>query len=162
MNVWVTFCDQYYSLQGLPWSYIKRHPKTLKPILDVNGNLVWEGYCIDFVQKLSKKMNFDYILVPPKSGSFGERITNIKWDGLVGDLMTGVNIFEYNVKEFDYFLDGNFNSQDLDIAVSPMKMTAEREEVIDFVAPYYDTTGILIGTWPRCSKFKHQISPFPQ
>lgn len=26
-----------------------------------------------------------------------------------------------------------------------MKMTAEREEVIDFIAPYYDQTGILIG-----------------
>lgn len=27
-----------------------------------------------------------------------------------------------------------------------MKMTAEREEVIDFIAPYYDQTGILIGS----------------
>lgn len=34
-----------------------------------------------------------------------------------------------------------------------MKMTAEREEVIDFVAPYFEQTGILIGKkitkfWP--------------
>lgn len=36
-------------------------------------------------------------------------------------------------------------TQDIDIALSAMKMTAEREEVIDFVAPYYETTGILIG-----------------
>lgn len=35
--------------------------------------------------------------------------------------------------------------QEIDIAVAPMKMTAEREEVIDFVAPYYEQTGILIG-----------------
>lgn len=28
-----------------------------------------------------------------------------------------------------------------------MKMTAEREEVIDFIAPYYDQTGILIGLY---------------
>lgn len=35
--------------------------------------------------------------------------------------------------------------QDIDIAVAPMKMTAEREEVIDFVAPYFEQTGILIG-----------------
>lgn len=59
----------------------------------MNGNLIWEGYCIDFIQKLSEKMHFDYVLVPPKSGSVGERITNIKWDGLVGDLMTGVSTF---------------------------------------------------------------------
>lgn len=37
--------------------------------------------------------------------------------------------------------------QDIDIALSAMKMTAEREEVIDFVAPYYETTGILIGAF---------------
>lgn len=35
--------------------------------------------------------------------------------------------------------------QEIDIAVAPMKMTAEREEVIDFVAPYFEQTGILIG-----------------
>lgn len=40
--------------------------------------------------------------------------------------------------------------QDIDIALSAMKMTAEREEVIDFVAPYYETTGILIGTMANC------------
>lgn len=51
---------------------------------------MWEGYCIDFAEKLSQKLDFDYVLVPPKSGSFGERITNIRWDGLVGDLMSGV------------------------------------------------------------------------
>lgn len=30
-----------------------------------------------------------------------------------------------------------------------MKMTAEREEVIDFVAPYFEQTGILIGQWKK-------------
>lgn len=35
--------------------------------------------------------------------------------------------------------------KDIDIAVAAMKMTAEREEVIDFVAPYFEQTGILIG-----------------
>lgn len=38
-----------------------------------------------------------------------------------------------------------FSFQNIDIAVAPMKMTAEREEVIDFVAPYFEQTGILIG-----------------
>lgn len=31
------------------------------------------------------------------------------------------------------------------MAVAPLLMTAEREEVIDFVAPYFEETGILIG-----------------
>lgn len=104
---------------------------------------MWEGYCIDFADKLAQKLDFDYVLVPPTTGSFGERITNIKWDGLVGDLMTGVSAH----RELK-FVFGGFNgvsSKDIDIAVSPMKMTAEREEVIDFIAPYYDQTGIQIG-----------------
>jgi glutamate receptor, ionotropic, invertebrate len=28
--------------------------------------------------------------------------------------------------------------------IAPLKMTAEREEIIDFVAPYFEQTGILI------------------
>lgn len=30
------------------------------------------------------------------------------------------------------------------MVVAPLKMTAEREEIIDFVAPYYEQTGISI------------------
>ena len=32
----------------------------------------------------------------------------------------------------------------LDIVVAPMTMTSEREEVVDFVAPYFDQSGISI------------------
>ena len=45
-----------------------------------------------------------------------------EWSGLVGDLVSGR----------------------LDIAVAPMTMTSEREEVVDFVAPYFDQSGISI------------------
>ena len=44
------------------------------------------------------------------------------WTGLVGDLVKG----------------------EIDIAVAGMTMTSEREEVIDFVAPYFDQSGISI------------------
>lgn len=35
--------------------------------------------------------------------------------------------------------------QKIDIAVAPMIMTADREEVIDFVEPTFAQTGISIG-----------------
>ena len=38
-----------------------------------------------------------------------------------------------------------FYSQQTDIAVASLTMTSEREEVIDFVAPYFEQSGILIG-----------------
>lgn len=68
--------------------------KTSAPLRYDDGNLIWEGYCIDFAQRLSEKMDFDYVLVPPKRGSFGDRIPSVNntWDGLVGDLMTGVRV----------------------------------------------------------------------
>lgn len=79
----------------MPWSYPKLDSKTSQPIVDADGNFVWEGYCIDFAKRLSEKLDFDYVLVPATKGSFGDRIPgmNNTWDGLVGDLMTGVSAF---------------------------------------------------------------------
>lgn len=55
--------------------------------------MIWEGYCVDFAQRLSEKLDFDYVLVPAKTGSMGERIPGLNntWDGLVHDLMTAVS-----------------------------------------------------------------------
>lgn len=89
---------------------------------DSNGNNIWEGYCVDLISFIAERMNIDYEITTPKKGSFGKSLGNGKWDGLVGDLITG----------------------EIDIAVAAMKMTAEREEVIDFVAPYFEQTGITI------------------
>lgn len=47
---------------------------------------------------------------------------NGEWTGLIGDLARG----------------------ETDIAVAALTMTSEREEVIDFVAPYFEQSGILI------------------
>ena len=37
--------------------------------------------------------------------------------------------------------------QETDIVIAALTMTSEREEVIDFVAPYFDQSGISIGEW---------------
>lgn len=109
--------------QAIPWSYIRRDLITGKVLLDDEGNPIWEGYCIDLIAKLAKKMDFDYEIVAPREGTFGKRTSKGHWNGLVGDLVIG----------------------ETDMAVAALKMTAEREEVIDFVAPYFEQTGISIG-----------------
>ena len=43
-------------------------------------------------------------------------MSNGSWSGLVGDLISG----------------------EIDISVATLTMTTEREEVIDFVSPYFD------------------------
>lgn len=84
----------HFHFQSIPWSYLQLDPKTSLPLRDENGNVMWEGYCIDFAQQLALKMDFDYVLVPPRRGLFGERVPgfNNTWDGLVGDLVTGVRL----------------------------------------------------------------------
>lgn len=108
--------------ESLPYIYYKREPLTNEIIYDASKKPVYEGYCIDLINQLSRRLNFDYELVEPSSGKFGERQSDGKFDGLVGQMVRG----------------------DIDVIVSALKMTAEREEVIDFVVPYFDQTGILI------------------
>jgi glutamate receptor, ionotropic, invertebrate len=109
-------------VEGVPWTYRKRDPISKRVILDENNDPIYEGYCIDFIKKLAQAMNFSYELVPPTSGKFGEKLGDGSFDGVVGDLIEG----------------------ETDIIVAALKMTAEREEFIDFVAPYFEQTGISI------------------
>lgn len=44
---------------------------------------------MDFTEKLSEMMNFDYEFLEPINGNFGEK-TNGVWNGVIGDLVTGV------------------------------------------------------------------------
>ncbi|KAF7269745.1 hypothetical protein GWI33_017263 [Rhynchophorus ferrugineus] len=85
------------------------------------GQYYWTGYCADMSHRIAKVLNFDFEFVEPKSGTFGQKI-NGTWNGVVGDLARG----------------------DTDLAITAIIMTADREEVIDFVPPYYEQTGISI------------------
>ena len=106
-----------------PWTYFKGKEGQEK--LDRDGNPVLTGYCPDMVARMAEDMKFDYEILLPSDGSndFGRRDPATgEWSGLIRDLVSGR----------------------VDIAVAPMTMTSEREEVIDFVAPYFDQSGISI------------------
>ena len=61
-------------------------------------------------------------LVQYYSEGYGSKNPDGTWSGVIGDLVKG----------------------EIDIAVAGMTMTSEREEVVDFVAPYFDQSGISI------------------
>ncbi|XP_045489738.1 ionotropic receptor 25a [Pieris rapae] len=107
---------------AVPWTLPKLDPVTGDAMFTEEGQPMYEGYCVDLIEKIAEEMGFDYEIITPRTGDFGKRLPNGTWDGVVGDLMTG----------------------ETDIAISALTMTAEREEVIDFVAPYFEQTGILI------------------
>ncbi|CAG9859593.1 unnamed protein product [Phyllotreta striolata] len=106
----------FYSIgvsHALPWSYKAKDPET--------GEMKWTGYCVDFAEKIAEVMNFNFEIVEPKEGTFGEKVNGV-WNGVVGDLVSGRT----------------------DLAITALIMTADKEEVIDFVAPYFEQTGITI------------------
>lgn len=70
----------------MPWSYQETD--------SITGDLRWAGYCIDFIQKLSELMNFDYELVIPENGTFGEKNLEGVWNGLIGDIAKGVSSYK--------------------------------------------------------------------
>lgn len=76
--------------EAIPWTYVRRDLITAETVLDHEGKPVWEGYCIDFIEKLAEVLDFDYELVTPRHGTFGSRMPDNSWNGLIGDLMTGV------------------------------------------------------------------------
>ncbi|XP_017869287.1 PREDICTED: uncharacterized protein LOC108617928 [Drosophila arizonae] len=108
--------------ESVPWSYYRRDPNTGELILSKSGAPIWEGYCIDFIKRLAEKLNFDYEIVAPVQGHMGERNERGEWDGVIGDLVSG----------------------ETDLAIAALKMYSEREEVVDFLPPYYEQTGISI------------------
>lgn len=75
--------------QSVPWTVPKLDADG-NVMKDVNGKDLWTGYCVDFVQKLSEEMDFDYDLVVPADRQFGKKLPNGQWDGLIGDLAKGV------------------------------------------------------------------------
>lgn len=68
----------------------KEDPMTGRVMRDENGKEIWEGYCIDFMNKLAEEMQFDYELVVPVDRQFGKKLPNGQWNGLIGDLAKGV------------------------------------------------------------------------
>ncbi|KAH8408870.1 hypothetical protein KR009_002908, partial [Drosophila setifemur] len=109
--------------ESIPWSYLKRNERTGELLRDRKGAPIWEGYCIDFMTRLGQKLNFEFEIVAPEAGGMGEVNDKGEWDGVVGDLVKG----------------------ETDFAIAALKMYSEREEVIDFLPPYYEQTGISIA-----------------
>jgi ionotropic glutamate receptor len=79
------------TFKAVPWTIKKKNPMTNEYMKNPDGTFVWEGYCIELIEKLANMMEFDYDLVIPEDGDFGVRVNGI-WNGLVGDLAKGVNI----------------------------------------------------------------------
>ena len=109
-------------VESIPWLYKKVDPATNDGVVDKDGNPVYEGYCMDLLAEIAKKLDFDFEVVIAPKGRYGKKdeAASGEWDGLIGDLARG----------------------ETDLVVADLTMTSEREEVIDFVSPYFDQESV--------------------
>ena len=56
------------------------------PKLDSKGNSVFTGYCMEFLDEMSKLLNFDYDVILPTDNCkcFGQKQEDGTWTGLIG------------------------------------------------------------------------------
>lgn len=103
-----------------------------------------------FAQALNKKISVGTKLAEP----FTIKHSNEKWEGISIELWNEIAKklkIKYEIKEYD--LNGllqSIRNNDIDIAVSPLTITAEREKLFDFTHSYF-TTGISIAVSNKSS-----------
>lgn len=58
------------------------------------GNEQYEGYCVDLAFEIAKHIGFKYKISIVPDGKYGARDPETKiWNGMVGELVYGVNYF---------------------------------------------------------------------
>ncbi|XP_014187915.1 glutamate receptor U1 [Haplochromis burtoni] len=99
-----------------------------------------EGYCIDLISELSKKLGFKYNLHLVKDNRYGAMDSSGNWNGMIGEVIRG----------------------EADLAVAPLTVTAVRERFVDMTTPFIQTGLSFIlreATDPEDSTFS-LLAPF--
>ncbi|XP_053545841.1 glutamate receptor U1-like [Bombina bombina] len=102
-----------------------QHTLTVTTILEqpfaIRNNTGLEGFCIDLIAELSKKVGFNFTVSVVKDSRYGARDQTGKWNGMIGEIING----------------------EADLAVAPLTITAVREKEVSFTTPFLQT-GISI------------------
>ncbi|KAK6318896.1 hypothetical protein J4Q44_G00101070 [Coregonus suidteri] len=80
-----------------------------------------EGYCMDLLSELAKKLGFKYNVHLVKDGSYGRQDESGAWNGMIGEVVRG----------------------EADLAIAPLTLTAAREKAVGMTKPFMQT-GISI------------------
>ncbi|KAK7884031.1 hypothetical protein WMY93_027154 [Mugilogobius chulae] len=76
-----------------------------------------EGYCIDLLTELSKRVGFTYKIHLVKDGRYGVMDQSGHWNGMIGEVVRG----------------------EADLAVAPLTLTSVRERHVDMSTPFLQT-----------------------
>ncbi|XP_074644362.1 glutamate receptor ionotropic, kainate 2-like [Tubulanus polymorphus] len=103
------------------------------------GNDRFEGFCIDMIRMIAEDIGFNYTIRLVADGKYGAPVKN-GWNGMVRELM----------------------DQKADLAVAPLTISYDREQVIDFTKPYMNLGITILGKKPAKPdpKLFSFLSPF--
>ena len=63
------------------------HPK------EVSGNARFRGFVPDVMEHLKDMLDFNYELYTVPDGQFGAKMDNGEWNGMIGEVLSGVGYF---------------------------------------------------------------------
>ncbi|XP_044065888.1 probable glutamate receptor [Siniperca chuatsi] len=107
LTAWLITADA----KELSITTIKQEPYTMSKGSEL------EGYCIDMISELSKKLGFKYKLHLVKDNHYGVMDSSGNWKGMIGEIIRG----------------------EADLAVAPLTVTALREQFVDMTTPFMQT-----------------------
>lgn len=58
---------------------------------DLIGNDKYYGFAVDLIDVISQVLGFTYEIIIVHDGKFGSKLTNGEWDGIVGEILSGVS-----------------------------------------------------------------------
>ncbi|XP_041802022.1 probable glutamate receptor [Chelmon rostratus] len=108
LTAWITVTAD---AKELSITTIKEEPYTMSRGSDL------EGYCVDLIYQLSKKLGFKYKLRLVKDSRYGSMDSSGNWSGMIGEVIRG----------------------EADLAVAPLTLTAVREQFVDMTTPFMQT-----------------------
>ncbi|CAH1246305.1 GRID2 [Branchiostoma lanceolatum] len=106
---------------------------------NLSDGVTYSGFCVDLLKDLSAMLEFDYFLYEVHDGKYGSLQDDGSWDGMTRDIM----------------------QEDADLALGPIGVTTEREQVLDFTRLFMEgSIGILVRKQPRKSDWLTILKPF--
>lgn len=127
-----------------------------------------EGFCMDLLSEVAKKLGFKYRVQLVRDGAYGRQDESGSWNGMIGEVMRGVStgkkagILESGAAlqtagsprlrdspPVQRWRTASLSSvcpeQEADLAVAPLTLTAAREKVVAMTTPFMQTgIGILL------------------
>ncbi|XP_066500296.1 probable glutamate receptor [Hoplias malabaricus] len=109
---------------------IKQEPYTMSKGSEL------EGFCMDLLSTLAKKVGFKYEVHLVKDGKYGVKDERGNWAGMIGEVVRG----------------------DADLAVAPLTLTAVREAAVDMSKPFMQTGLSFVMRKDIASDESHYLS----